>query len=147
MEQAGHIWNQTFHKMVTQLGFQRLTCEWYVYRQQTETGTTIFAVHVDNIISVSSSLAPDENSRFKAQLRNHWEISNLGAVKYALSTAINRDRPNYTISLFQTTLIDRIVEQFGQTDASAHPVDTPMAAGLQILYSYLTRPQGDICCT
>jgi hypothetical protein len=129
MKQASRIWNQTFHKTVTELGFQRLVCEWCVYRRQTATGTTIFAVHVDDIISISSS--PDENTRFKAQLRDHWELSDLGPVKYALGIAVQRDRQNHTIALSQTALIDRIVEQFGQSDANH--VDTPMVAGLQII--------------
>jgi hypothetical protein len=31
MKQASQIWNQTFNKTVTQLGFQCLICEWCVY--------------------------------------------------------------------------------------------------------------------
>jgi hypothetical protein len=129
MKQASRIWNKTFHKTVTKLGFRRLASEWCVYRRVTHTGITIFAVHVDDIISIASSV--DENSRFKADLRKHWEISDLGAVKYALGIAISRDRDNRTIALSQTALIDRVIEQFGQVDA--HPVDTPLPVGLQIV--------------
>jgi hypothetical protein len=60
-----------------------------VYRRQTATGITIFAVHVDDIILLSFSV--DENFRFKAELCKHWEISDLGSVKYALGIAIVRD--------------------------------------------------------
>jgi hypothetical protein len=128
MKQASRIWNQTFHKVMVQMNFTRLTSEWCVYRRQTATGITIFAVHVDDIIAISSS--PEENARFKDKLRLHWEISDLGTVKFALGIGITRDRPKRTVSLSQTVLIDRIVDQFGQTDA--HPIDTPMVAGLQI---------------
>ena len=129
MKQASHIWNITFHKTIASLGFKRLVNKWCIYRCDTSTGTTIFAVHVDNIIAVSSSTA--ENDSFKAQLKSHWDISDLGAAKFALGIAIAHDHPTHTIRLSQTALIDRIVEQFGQTDA--HPVDTPMVLGLQIL--------------
>ena len=131
MKQASRIWNQTFHKTIVQLGFERLPNEWCVYRRQTTTGTTIFAVHVDDIISISSSCS--ENDLFKAELQNHWDISDLGTAKFALGISISRDRPSRTIRLAQTALIDRLVDQFGQT--SAHPVDTPMVLGTQI-----TRP-------
>jgi hypothetical protein len=110
------------------LGFQRLINEWCVYRRSTATGTTIFAVHVDDILTISSTAA--ENETFKSQLRNHWDISDLGAAKFALGIAIARDRPQRTIHLSQTALIDRVIEQFGQSDA--HPVSTPMILGLQI---------------
>ena len=129
MKQASRIWNITFHKTMTSLGFRRLVNEWCVYRRSTSTGTTIFAVHVDDIIAVSSS--PAENDAFKAELRQHWDISDLGAAKFALGISIAHDRSSRTIHLSQAALIDRIVEQFGQTDA--HPTDTPMVLGLQIL--------------
>ena len=129
MKQASRIWNRTFHKALTALGFKRLACEWCVYIRRSSSATTIFAVHVDDIIFTSSS--PDECKLFKAQLREHWEISDLGSAKFALGIAIERDRTNRSICLSQTALIDRIVEQFGQMDA--HPVDTPMVAGLQIV--------------
>ena len=86
---------------------------------------------MDDIIVISST--PAENAHFKDELRTKWEISDLGCVKYAFGIGILRNRENHTISLSQTALIDRIVDQFGQADA--HSVDTPMVAGLQV-----TRP-------
>ena len=136
MKQASRIWNQTFHKTITLLGFEQLPCDWCIYRRQTDSGTSIFAVHVDDILIASST--PVENSRFKDELWTKWEISNLGSVKYTLGIAISRDRPNHTIKLSQTALIDRIVNQFGQTDA--HPVETPMVPGLQILHPDTSLP-------
>ena len=117
-------------------GFNRLACEWCVYRRQTTTGITIFAVHVDDIISLSFSV--DENFRFKAELCKHWEISDLGSVKYALGITIVRDWASCTIALSQTALIDRIVEQFGQLDA--HSVDMPMVPSTQIICPDKTIP-------
>ena len=136
MRQASRIWNKTFHKSITALGFQRLVSEWCVYRRHSATGITMFAVHVDDIICISDTI--EENNRFKSELRQHWELSDLGPVKYALGIAITRDRSSRTISLSQTALIDRIVEEFGQLDA--HPVDTPMVAGLQIVRPDKTLP-------
>ena len=128
MKQASRIWNQTFHKAVQNWGFERLACEWCVYRRETPTGIIIFAVHVDDIICSASS--PEEINRFKAELRSHWEISDLGPAKFALGIAITRDLEKRTIAISQTALIDRVVEQFGQRDA--HPLETPMVAGLQL---------------
>lgn len=131
MKQASRIWNLTFHKTMLQLGFKRLVNKWCVYRRSTPTGTTMFAVHVDDIITISST--PSENDLFKAQLKEHWELSDLGAAKFALGISITRDRPSRTIHLGQTALIDRIVDQFGQSEA--HPVNTPM-----VLWLCVTRP-------
>ena len=128
MKQASRIWNQTFHNAVTEWGFKRLECDWCVYRRDTPTGTVIFAVHVDDIISTAST--PEENDRFRDQLKSKWEITQLGEPKFALGIAISRDRNDRTITLSQSAKIDALVEEYGQSDA--RPVDTPMVAGLQL---------------
>ena len=115
MKQASRVWNKTFDESVRAWGFQRVPCEWCVYHRSSETGTIIFAVHVDDIISIASSA--EENNRFKSDLDAKWKISDLGEAKFALGIAMTRDRPNRTISLSQTALIDRIVSDFGQSDA------------------------------
>ena len=129
MKQASYIWNRTFHKALTALGFKRLVCECCVYIWCSLSATTIFAVHIDDIIFTSSS--PNECKLFKAQLRKHWEISDLGTAKFVLSITIECDCADHSICLSQTVLIDCIVKQFGQMDA--HPIDTPMVARLQIV--------------
>ena len=43
---------------------------------------------------------------------------------------MSRDLESKTITLSQTALINRVVDQFNQVEA--HPVDTPMVAGLQL---------------
>ena len=128
MRQASRIWNQTFHNAVSQWGFERLDCEWCIYRRTTTTGTTIFAVHVDDIVATSS--APQELEMFRDQLKAQWEITELGEPKLALGIAMSRNRTNHTISLSQTVKIDNLVEEYGQIDART--VDTPMIAGLQL---------------
>jgi transposase InsO family protein len=128
MKQAGRIWNQTFHKTVTEWGFERLQCEWCIYRRDSPTGTVMFAVHVDDIIAAASSA--DENAQFRDFLKSKWQITELGEPKLALGITISRNRPNRTISLSSTPKIDELIEEYGQTDA--HPADTPMVAGLQL---------------
>ena len=128
MKQASRIWNQTFHKAVSQWGFERLSCEWCVYHQTSPTGTTIFAVHVDDIITTGSSI--EEVDHFRNLLKSQWEITELGEPNFALGIAISRDRPNRTISISQSVKIDQLAEEYGQNDA--HPVDTPMIPGLQL---------------
>jgi hypothetical protein len=78
MKQASGVWNKTFNKAVESWGFKRIACEWCVYYQQTPVGKTIFVLHVDDIISTSST---DENNKFQEQLKREWEISDLSLVK------------------------------------------------------------------
>src|SRR5713226_6106841 len=126
MKQASRIWNITFHETVCSWGFERMKNEWCVYRRVSDTGCTIFALHVDDIIAASSSVT--ETNRFKADLLSKWEISDLSPAKVALGISISWDVSNHTISISQGAFIDRLIERFNQTDA--HPCDTPMIAGL-----------------
>ena len=129
MKQASHIWNQTFHKTIVSFGFQQLHCKWCVYCCETSSETSIFTIHVDDIIVTFSS--PKENDCFKNELQTKWEISDLRFIKFALSIAISCNHPNHTIHLSQTTLIDCIIEQFSQT--ATYPIETSMVLSLQIL--------------
>jgi hypothetical protein len=83
---------------------------------------------IDDILSAASS--PAENDLFKDQLKRLWDISDLGPAKYALGIAITHNRSDKTISISQSSFIDRIVEHFGQSDA--RPADTPMVARLHL---------------
>ncbi|KAF7372211.1 Integrase catalytic domain-containing protein [Mycena venus] len=130
-EEAGKetAWNRHMHEAMLEWGFRRLICEWCVYVRRLPDGTTnLVAVHVDDMLSAASSVAA--NDAFKAQLRSKWAITDLGDAQFCLGIAIVRDPERRTVSLSQTALIDRIIEQFHQTDAYA--VATPMETKLNL---------------
>lgn len=56
------------------------------------------------------------------QMREVWTISELGTAHFIIGIAVSWDRTMCTAVLSQTTLINKIVKQFGQKDASA-PLD------------------------
>jgi len=60
MCQASHCWNETFHQAVIKFGFKRVPCEWCIYVRNSPSGTVMFAVHVDDIFSISNP--PSENA-------------------------------------------------------------------------------------
>ena len=128
MKQSGRVWNQTLNEAMLSWGFKRLVPDSCVYHRQTSTGLTIAVIHVDDFLLASSS--KEENERVKALMRTKWSLSDLGEAKFCLGIAITRDRSKRTISLSQTTLIDKIIHQFGQTDAN--PVAVPMDPGLKL---------------
>ena len=57
MKQASCIWNHMFDSTVRSWGSHCMSNEWCVYLQVSDTGTTIFVLHIDDIISTSSPLA------------------------------------------------------------------------------------------
>jgi len=112
MKQSGCIWNITMNEKMLSWGFNQLSCESCIYYRKTDTGTVVCAVHINDFISIVSN--KDENERFKNQMHKAWTISDLGNVCFIVGIAVNWDRPNQTIMLSQTALIDKIIAQFGQ---------------------------------
>ncbi len=110
------------------LGFTRISCEYCIYFRESASGSIIAGVHVDDFAIAGSSLTAI--SEFKHELSSVWTISDLGESKFCIGIAISRDHASRVVSLSQTALIDRIIAQYGLSDA--HPVSTPMEAGLHL---------------
>lgn len=128
MKQAGRIWNQTVNDNMISWGFTRLACESCVYYRKTDLGTTIVALHVDDFLAIAS--CKSENDRLKAQMRKIWTISDLGLPRFVVGIAVEWDRKNSLVRLSQTSLIDKIILQFGQKAAT--PLSLPMDPGLKL---------------
>ena len=128
MKQSSRIWNQTMNKQMLSWGFTRLSCESCIYYWNSDSGTIVSAVQVNDFLSIASNR--EENEHFKNQMHRVWTISDLGTICFVVKITITRDRPNHAVFLSQTALIDKIVAQFGQKSASPAPV--PMDPGLKL---------------
>ena len=122
MKQAGQIWNKTLDAQMEKWRFTHLECEFCVYYRKTEHGTVIVSVHVDDFLSISDK--KEENDHFLDDMEKVWKISHLGTPKHLVSMGITWDHPNKIVKLSQTALIDKIIAQFGQHDAT--PLSIPM---------------------
>ena len=63
-------------------------------------------------------------------MKEIWKISSLGEAKFCVDIRITLNRKDRTVSLSQTTLIHKIIHQFGQQDA--YPANSPMDPGLKL---------------
>jgi len=63
-------------------------------------------------------------TKFKSNLSNHFEMSDLGELAWILGIQVKRDRISRTITLSQATYIDTIVKRFNLESAS--PLQTPI---------------------
>ena len=64
------------------------------------------------------------------ELKEMFDLRDLGATTYLLGIEIRRDWKNHSISLSQRQYILNILERFNMTDC--HPVSTPMDPGLHL---------------
>jgi len=128
LKQAGRGWHKKLTSVfVSKLGFARSAVDHSVFYCRTETEHTIVAVATDDM-AVTSKHTSDV-VKFKSELRKHFEITDMGEMKWFLGFEVKRDRAARTISINQRAYIQNMVDKFRLTNAKA--VATPMESGAQ----------------
>ena len=86
---------------------------------------TIIAIATDDLTIIAESV--ESAQLIKDQLNKHFELVDLGEIKWLLGVHITHDLEKRTISLGQQSYIDEIIKRFGLEDA--RPISTPMEPG------------------
>lgn len=81
---------------------------------------------------------------FKEQLKSHFEITDLGSVKWILGIRVTRDCATRTIALDQQAYIEKMASRFGLENI--HPVRTPMVHGEPLTHSMSPSSPGEKTC-
>jgi Reverse transcriptase (RNA-dependent DNA polymerase) len=130
LKQSGRRWYQKLSSIFTSLGFKCCSVDQAIFhkRDKAKDELTVVAVHVDDCtIAASSMRLVDE---FKAGLRKHVEVTDLGPLHWMLGLQIKRDREARTIHISQHAYIDSILQRFNFTDMK--PLATPMDTSFRL---------------
>ena len=123
LKQAARLWNLRLQKYLLSLGFKQSVCDPCIYINN-KTGI-IIAIWVDDLIVLGKDL--DSINKIKAELRNEFEMKDLGELKYFLGMQVTRDRVQRRLHLSQEGYTREILNRFGMQDSK--PVSTPIATG------------------
>ncbi|SCV72786.1 BQ2448_4323 [Microbotryum intermedium] len=108
LKQAGRVWNETIHKTLVKLGYNRLRSEECVYRRTVGKDDYFIAVYVDDLLFVGPDLS---------------EID-----RYILGVQLVRQADG--IALSQRQYLLDVLARFGMADANKSVL--PMQPGLQL---------------
>jgi transposase InsO family protein len=124
LKQAGRQWKNKLDEVLTKNGFTRAQSDDCLYILR-ENGKIILEVlvYVDDMAVTGPDIG--EIIRFKHNLTNDFEITNLGEIRHILGFHVERDRKNRRIYLNQTAYIETILHRFKMQDS--YPVSTPLA--------------------
>jgi hypothetical protein len=124
LKQSGRRWYQKLSSIFESLNFQKCSVDQAVFYKQDKSKNelTVVAVHVDDCTIASSSLRLIND--FKAGLRKHVEVTDLGELHWMLGVEIKRDRDARTIHLSQRAYIDSILRRYNLDELK--PLSTPM---------------------
>jgi transposase InsO family protein len=130
LKQSGRRWYQKLSSIFSSLGFSCCSVDQAVFYKSDKDRTkiTIVAVHVDDCTIAASSLRLIDD--FKAGLRKHVEVTDLGELHWMLGLEIKRDREGRTIHISQRAYLDSILRRFHFDDLK--PLSTPMDTSFRL---------------
>ena len=112
LKQAPQAWYFRLHKCLLALGFIKSRHEQVVYLKQSSNYKLLIGIYVDDLIVIGSR-SEDVNS-FKKQMKDVFEMSDLGSLSTYLGIEINQ-RPN-CICLSQGGYAHHILEKKGVSE-------------------------------
>ncbi|KAI3498732.1 hypothetical protein L1887_09191 [Cichorium endivia] len=133
LRQAPRAWNVRLDKTLKQLGFQRCPQEHAVYKRKKPNSLLIVGVYVDDLIVTGTS--EQEVEFFKKQMKQDFDMSDLGELSFYLGIEVQQSKDKFTIS--QGGYAKRILQVAGMEDCN--PAKYPMEPKMP-----LTKDEGGV---
>src|SRR5882724_350292 len=128
LKQAGHVWHQKLCHMLVNLRFSRSAADECVYIKKSRDSLLIITIYVDDL-GLFATLK-EEMVQLKGELKNHFNMTDLGEMKKILGIQVIRDCKARTLKIAQSAYIDKILACFNMADAN--PVATPLPKNIKL---------------
>ena len=122
LKQSARQWNKKLHSVLTELGFKQIESDRSVYIQSNGEVCIIVPIYIDDI-RLASKL-PAAINKYVQLLSKHFKCRDLGATRFLLGIAVERDRPTCTLKLHQCQFILDTLERYSMSDCKS--VQTPL---------------------
>jgi hypothetical protein len=130
-KQGAHDWYAVVKDFFINIGYSVSLADEAVFYKIEDKKFTIVAAATDDF-SVFADSSDTANLLIQKQLRERFEISDLGPINWLLGVSITRNLTAHTISLGQQAYVEQILNRFGLTDA--HVATTPMEVGIDLSF-------------
>ena len=127
LRQAPRAWNVKLDQTLKSLDFKKCNLEQAVYTKRSKTSTLIVGVYVDDLIITGTP--KKEIDLFKSQMKDKFEMSDLGLLAYYLGIEVTQTGGEITIK--QTGYIDKILKDTSMTDSNDTKI--PMDPGTKLV--------------
>ncbi len=127
LKQSPRYWYQTLKAALIKMGLTRLESDHCVFMGLAEgpRKEVLVLVYVDDLLITGRNSSAI--SLVKSGLQSSFNLKDMGSVKFFLGVRISRDRPNQTITLYQDTYIQKVLERFSLSEC--RPTKTPISVG------------------
>jgi hypothetical protein len=120
LRQAPRAWNAKLDTTLVSLGFTRCSLEHGVYRRGNTDSFLLVGVYVDDLVITGSKTS--DVVGFKAQMKQMFEMSDLGLLIYYLGIEVQQQQGEITLT--QAAYAGKILERAGLSNCN--PCNTPM---------------------
>ncbi|GJR20299.1 zinc finger, CCHC-type containing protein [Tanacetum coccineum] len=127
LRQAPRAWNVKLDQTLKSLDFKKCNLEQAVYTKRSKTSTLIVGVYVDDLIITGTPRK--EIDVFKSQMKDKFEMSDLGLLAYYLGIEVTQTGGEITIK--QTGYINKILKETSMTDSNDTKI--PMDPGTKLV--------------
>ncbi|GJV87584.1 zinc finger, CCHC-type containing protein [Tanacetum coccineum] len=124
---APRAWNVKLDQTLKSLDFKKCNLEQAVYTKRSKTSTLIVGVYVDDLIITGTPRK--EIDVFKSQMKDKFEMSDLGLLAYYLGIEVTQTGGEITIK--QTGYINKILKETSMTDSNDTKI--PMDPGTKLV--------------
>jgi len=123
LRQAPRAWYERMANHLSVLGFKRSNADHSLYTRKTEAGIIIILVYVDDLIVGGEN--EGEVERVKTQLKQRFDMKDLGELKFFLGIEVIRTPKGIWLSQRQYAL--DMLSRFGMSNSKK--ISTPLPAG------------------
>jgi hypothetical protein len=128
LKQSGHEWNDELNKKLIKKGFCQFVSDPCAYHREIEGHIGIMTVWVDDLILFTND--QQTMDRMLSDLRNMFEITDLGELRKIVGIEITIDEKTGTVKLTQTKYIEMLLRKHSLEDANG--VAVPMDPNIKL---------------
>nr|GEW45238.1 retrovirus-related Pol polyprotein from transposon TNT 1-94 [Tanacetum cinerariifolium] len=114
LRQAPRAWNIKLDNTLKSLDFKKCAIEQAIYTNTSKDSTLLIGVYVDDLIITGTP--KEEINKFKAQMKEKFEMSDLGLLAYYLGIEVTQT--NGDISIKQSAYANKILKEAGMIDCN-----------------------------
>nr|GEZ30476.1 zinc finger, CCHC-type [Tanacetum cinerariifolium] len=126
LRQAPRAWNIKLDNTLKSLGFKKCALEQAIYTKTSKDSTLLMGVYVDDLIITGTP--KKEIDKFKAQIEEKFEMSDLGLLAYYLGIEVTQT--NGGISIKQSAYANKILKEARMIDCNETLI--PMDPGTRL---------------
>lgn len=126
LKQAPRAWYARLRRCLEKLGFEKCPYEHAVYTKREGNEFLVVGVYVDDLLITGSSMRNIQ--KFKAQMKNEFDMSDLGKLSYYLGIEVEQRRGG--IELRQSGYAKKLLDKAGMLNSN--PTKYPMEPRIQL---------------